>query len=670
MAEKLTCEELERKVTELEKEVERLRSIEETMREREEQHRTLFEAAPDVVYTISGEDRSITSLNPAFERLTGWPRAEWLGKPFIEIVHPDDRSVAIETFEKCLRGETQLPYELRLLSKSGEYLIGEFTSTPHVKGGKAVGELGIARDITERKQMEEQLKLSESRYKDLFENSGTSILIVDQHGKYLLVNRTAAKVFGKSPEEMIGKSMFDLLPEATVKKYLEANRRLIQTGGRREYEDTFMSQEGEKIFRIIDRYLKDTEGRNYAIQSSAIDITDRVMAERQREGLQSELFQAQKMESLGILVAGVAHEINNPINTIMNNTPLLQRIWKDMQPIMEARAKDDPCRRYGGLTYEFIKDNLEQLISDIDISANRVAAIVKGLKDFSRKTTSSEKQQVNINTTVENAVRLAGTSLQNSGIVLLIDLEPGVPAIMANQQNLEQIILNLIINAVQAIDHDHGNIKITTGYKKKTGMIVLSVEDNGKGIDPAISDKIFDPFFTGRQEEGGTGLGLAITHSLVKANNGSISFDSQKGKGALFSVSFATRPKVEPARILLADDDEAILKGMEKALTRDHPYIVEKARDGNEALIKIGIHHPDLLLLDLLMPKMDGVEIIRAIKKQPKLDKMKIIIFTGYVNHEKIQKITEMGIFKILSKSINMKELLEEVEEALKERFA
>jgi len=130
---------------------------EQELHESEERYRSLVEAAPDVIYTVSAEDGSFTSLNPAFETLTGWSRAEWLGKPLMGIVHPDDLPLAIETFQKASRGETHPPYELRVLSKSGEYLVGEFTSTPHVKDGKVVGELGIARDITKRKRAEEAL---------------------------------------------------------------------------------------------------------------------------------------------------------------------------------------------------------------------------------------------------------------------------------------------------------------------------------------------------------------------------------------------------------------------------------------------------------------------------------------------------------------------------------
>jgi CheY-like chemotaxis protein/two-component sensor histidine kinase len=351
----------------------------------------------------------------------------------------------------------------------------------------------------------------------------------------------------------------------------------------------------------------------------------------------------------------------------MNNAPLLQRVWKDIQPVLEDYEKNGSGRRYGGLAYEFLQNNMDQLISDIEQSANRVASIAKGLKDFSRKVTSSEKLPVNINVTIENAVRLAGSTLHKSGIELGISLEPDLPTILANPQHLEQIALNLIINAVQAIDHDHGYIKIATAHNEKTLRTTMTVEDNGRGIDSSISDKIFDPFFTGRQKEGGTGLGLSITHNLVKINNGTISFNSQKGKGTVFSVSFPTRPVIESAKILLVDDEEAILKVMEKALTQNKDYIIEKADNGHEALIKMGIFSPDLLILDIFMPEMDGLDVIRAIKNQSKMKDMKIIVISGHPEHKKIKQVIEMGVTSVLSKPLGMKTFTQAVEAALKE---
>ncbi|MCX7045015.1 MAG: PAS domain S-box protein [Candidatus Sumerlaeota bacterium] len=142
------------------------RQASEALRESEERYRSLVEAAPDVIYTISGEDGTLTSLNPAFEAITGWPRAQWLGKPFASLVHPEDLPLAEETFQKALNGQTLPIYELRILAKSGEYLVGEFTSTPQIKDGKVVGELGIVRDITERKRAEEALKKSAQLLRD------------------------------------------------------------------------------------------------------------------------------------------------------------------------------------------------------------------------------------------------------------------------------------------------------------------------------------------------------------------------------------------------------------------------------------------------------------------------------------------------------------------------
>jgi CheY-like chemotaxis protein len=238
---------------------------------------------------------------------------------------------------------------------------------------------------------------------------------------------------------------------------------------------------------------------------------------------------------------------------------------------------------------------------------------------------------------------------------------------MANLQNLEQIVLNLVVNAIQAIHHDHGEIKITTNYNHNDEMVILSVEDNGKGIDPSIAERVFDPFFTEKQKNGGTGLGLSITHNLVTANNGKILFKSRKGDGTRFDVYFLAGLRAKTRRILIADDDTAIVKVIERVLKLEKRYIIEKAYNGNEALIKTGIFEPDLLLLDMFMPEMDGVEVIRAIKNQPELDKMKIIVISGYTNHKKITRAMEMGAYKFLPKPLNAKELLEAVEEAVKE---
>jgi len=634
------------------------KQAEEALRESEEQERMVIEAAPDTVYTISGEDGLFTSLNPAFERLTGWSRDEWIGKSFMEIIHPDDRSVATEMFKKCCRGEILSAYELRILSKSGEYLTGEFTSIPKFKGGKVIGEFGITRDITKRKQAENALRESQALFSTIFHSSPVSIAISRvKDGQFIDVNDAWQKVTGYTRKEAIGST--------GIKLNLWVNpgdrNRLLSRLSKEGMVDNFEIQARHKSGNVIELLMSgrfiDIAGEQYML-ILARDIT-------KQKQLESDTQQRQKMESLGTLVAGVAHEINNPINTIMNNVPLLLNVWQDLLPLVEERIENEPGRRFGGLTGGFIKENMDQLISDMDIAANRVANIVKGLKDFSRKTSSLEKQKVDINIAVENAIRLAGSTIKKSGITLALGLTPNLPSLNANVQNLEQIILNLLINAVQAIEHNYGEIRITTSYNKDQGTIVMSVQDNGKGISSAISDKIFDPFFTEWQSIGGTGLGLSITRNLVKANDGEISFKSRPGKGTSFSVTFTVGRKKRPFKILLVDDDKAVLEIIKKALSIERNYEVETAHDGNEALIKIGVYHPNLLILDIFMPKMDGVEVCRVIKKHTEFKDMKVIIFTGYPEHEKVTKVAEMGFTKVVSKPFQLEEFLKEVNEML-----
>jgi len=268
------------------------------------------------------------------------------------------------------------------------------------------------------------------------------------------------------------------------------------------------------------------------------ELAERKRAEKAFRDSQEQLYQAQKMKALGTLVAGVAHEINNPINLIMLNIPLLQKVWHDFLPILKQYAAQEPNRKYGGLTYDFLEENLSRLLLDMDMAANRVARIVTDLKNFARQSDVADKKAMAINTAVENAVLLAQTTIRKSGVHLELDLAHDSPLIEGNLQSIEHVILNLVINAIQAIDHDQGKIKIGTGFQSKDGRIYVSVEDNGRGIAPSISGRIFDPFVTDKQAQGGTGLGLSITYSLVKAHGGEITFQSQKGKGASFTVFF------------------------------------------------------------------------------------------------------------------------------------
>ena len=552
-------------------------------------------------------------------------------------------------------------HENPILTKNGkERMVAWHNTVLRDDEGNIIEHLSSGEDISERKHAEDALRESEARFSTIFHSSPVSISLVRMKDNQLIdINDAWQKMTGFSREEAIGRTAIKLNLYVNPGDRDQLISRLSGEGMVKNFEFKALHKSGSLIDVLMSARFIDIAGEQHMLTLTQ-DITE-------QKRLEFLVQQRQKMETLGTLVAGVAHEINNPINTIMNNAPLLRSVWKDLLPLVEERAEKQPGRRYGGLTGGFLKENLDQLISDIDMAANRVASIVKGLKDFSRKTSPLEKQQVDINIAVENAIRLAGSTIRKSGITLALDLAPNLPSINANLQNLEQIILNLAINAVQAIDHDHGEIKIATTHNKNQGTIVLSVQDNGKGISPAISDKIFDPFFTEWQSIGGTGLGLPITQNLVKANDGEITFKSRVGKGAAFLVAFTVERKKKPFKILLVDDNEAVLEAIKQALTIERHYMVEQASDGNEALIKIGIYHPDLLILDIFMPQMDGVEVCRAIQKHPELHDLKVIIFTGYPEHEKVKEVAEMGFTKVVDKLLfDLQELMKEVDGMLR----
>jgi signal transduction histidine kinase len=326
------------------------------------------------------------------------------------------------------------------------------------------------------------------------------------------------------------------------------------------------------------------EGRIWAVGGICRDMSEQKRIEKQ-------LSQSQKMEALGTLVAGAAHEINNPVNLILFNLPLFEKIWQDLMPRLDSLDDELRHSKFGGLTYDFIRQNMPRLMSDMQMAATRVANIVNGLKQFSRKSNPAEKSDIQVNVAVENAARLGSATLSNSKTTLQLDLAPNLPLLHANLQNLEQIILNLMINAHQSIDHDKGLVRITTGWRVQDQAVVVEVVDNGRGINPAVAEKIFDPFVTDRQSQGGTGIGLSVTYSLVKAHNGEISFESKPGQGTRFTVVLPTASKSRPQRVMVVDDDSAFRALLIQTISRKTNFLAEGFANGAEALIQIGRAH-------------------------------------------------------------------------------
>ena len=399
-------------------------------------------------------------------------------------------------------------------------------------------------------------------------------------------------------------------------------------------------------------------------QIEQLEVNQRRFENALRES-QQQLQQAQKMETLGTLVAGVAHEINNPINLIMYNIPLIQKIWTDFMPVLMEKKQMEPGRKFGGFDYDFLADNLVQLVDDMELAAHRVTKTVADLKNFSKQSNVAEKAPMQINTAVKNAMRLVQPTLRKSSVHIDLNLAEDLPDIEGNLQSIEQITLNILINAVQAIDHSQGEIEITTGFQVKDGRVYIQIADNGRGISPSISDKIFLPFVTDKHSEGGTGLGLSVSYSLVQAHEGEIVFETQQGNGSLFTVYLPSLLQQQAAKILVVDDDQSIRQMLIEALTLNRQYLVEEASNGIEASIKLGTYRPDLLILDIFMPEMDGVEVCRSIRGEPELSEMKVIITTGHPDHPKLDEVVNLGFRNIFSKPFDLINFVNDIEKIL-----
>lgn len=266
------------------------------------------------------------------------------------------------------------------------------------------------------------------------------------------------------------------------------------------------------------------------------ELVQQRTSELQSAGMQ--LIQSAKMASLGTLVAGIAHEINNPANLITINLPIVQDVWKDARPILHEACMRDPGLAFGGLPPEYMDSKFEKLLSDMRIATSRIVRIIDGLKSFSRKSSPDALQPVDLNDAVNNALILAKNTADKAGIVLDVALCDELKPIQADPLQIEQIVLNLIINSIEAIDHDHGRLCIRSGYADQPGQVYVSIADNGCGIDDSIAHQIFDPFFTRKQACGGTGLGLSIVYTLVKEHGGTIAFRPNDGGGTVFTVCF------------------------------------------------------------------------------------------------------------------------------------
>jgi PAS domain S-box-containing protein len=384
-------------------------------------------------------------------------------------------------------------------------------------------------EIINRTHAEEAMRQSEEKHRTILNSIEEGYYEVDLDGNMTFFNDSLCKIIGYPKNELIGINYRQFMGEETAGQVYQTFNQVYRTGkATKSFDWESISKDGKKKYvETSVSSMLNSEGQPIGLRGVARDVTERKKAEEQSKLHQQQLMHASKMVALGTLVSGVAHEINNPNNFIMLNSPILKEAWENAMPVLEKYYKENGDFVIGGMNYSEMRENIPMLFSGIAEGAKRIKQIVENLKNYVRDDTADLTQTVDINAVLMSAVSLVSNMIKKSTNRFDIDYGKNLPLLKGNFQRLEQVAINLIQNACQALASTDKAIFISTSYDKVTANIVIRVKDEGTGIAPKNLSQITDPFFSTRQKSGGIGLGLSISSTIIEEHGGSIRFDSQ-----------------------------------------------------------------------------------------------------------------------------------------------
>ena len=438
--------------------------------------------------------------------------------------------------------------------------------------------------------------------------------------------------------------------------------RLASAGSVADYLLRLRKADGSPVWLEVTA-TADPVDANGAMRIEALvrDVSERKHLEDQSRDLYYQLLQTEKMAALGQTISGVAHELNNPLATILS--------WAER---LAQRASGDDA----------LKRGLDVILSE----SERAARIVRNLLTFARKRQST-RAMVDLNQIVRETLGLRAYEQRITNITVLPALAAGLPQVFADGHQVKQVLLNLLMNAEQAMlgAHGRGTIVIRTWHDGAKQMVVLEVNDDGPGVAEDVQGKIFDPFFTTKEVGKGTGLGLTVAYAIVQEHGGRITLKSQRGSGASFFVELPvsgskavaqrrsqTTPPPEPtrrdvfkgARVLVVEDEPALATAVKEAFS-DAGFVVDRAGDGEEGLARVAQHHYDLIVCDLKMPRVDGIRFYRAMTAATPALARRVIFVTGDVAGTDAERFLEESGCRWLSKPFRLADLLRAAREAL-----
>ena len=509
------------------------------------------------------------------------------------------------------------------------------------------------------------LSQSEERYRDYFENAKDAIYVHDLTGRYIMVNKAGEELIGYSREEILQMRISDVVPRICLDHIHTRLKEKLADHSLTIYEVEAIRKDGSRVPVEVSSRLIYENGVPVAVQGSARDITERKRAEEALRASQWQLQQSQKLEAIGQLAGGVAHDFNNMLTAIIGYTDLsLRRV-----------GLENPIRR-----------NLEETKK----AAERAASLVRQLLAFSRKQIL-EPKVLDLNDVVKDMHKML-TRLIGENIKLATRLETDLGSVKADPCQVEQIIVNLVVNARDAMPRG-GRVTIETAnvalddqnaskhVSVKPGeYVMLAVSDTGSGMDQETQARIFEPFFTTKEVGKGTGLGLSTVYGIVKQSGGNIWVYSEQGLGTVFKVYL---PRIDDATagtlakqlqetneprgtetILLVEDEE-VVRGLTRKILMQAGYSVLDAKGGDEAIRLCQAHAGpiDLLLTDVVMPEISGKEVAdRLLELRPSI---RVLYMSGYTDEAIVQHGVLDANVKFIQKPFTWVGLTRKVREVL-----
>jgi PAS domain S-box-containing protein len=370
------------------------------------------------------------------------------------------------------------------------------------------------------------------RFRALLDQSNDAVCLMEvPSGRLADVNEAACHLLGYAREALLARTIFDVLDPGfarTVRELFARVRGVPEE--RRIFSADLKGKTGTAVpVEIAVRFVVFGESL-YAV-AVARDVTERRQAEEALRFQQQQLIQADKLASLGILVSGLAHEVNNPNNFILLNAKILARVWDEILPILDGYYERNGDFVVAGMPFSEAREEIPRLLSGVAEGGERIRKIVQNLKDFARPDPGERSGRVDMNAVVDSAVLILNNLIRTSTSRFTADLARGLPPVRGSFHQLEQVVINLITNACQALGSREQGVSVATLIDPDGETVVVRVTDEGEGILPENLDRILDPFFTTKRDEGGTGLGLSVSYRIVQEHGGKLAFASEPGRG-------------------------------------------------------------------------------------------------------------------------------------------